>query len=154
MKRRIRKELLDELLADYKGPEDLTGPEGLLKQLTGALVERALGAELTEHLGYEPGAPGSAAAGNARNGTTSKTLTAERGNVVIETPRDRSGTFEPQLVPLDAIWPIIYLDTIVLKVRDQGVAQNKHVYLAMGINDEGKKDGLGIWMEPNEGARF
>ena len=73
---------------------------------------------------------------------------------MIETPRDSIGTFEPQLVPLDAIWPIIYLDTIVLKVRDQGVAQNKHVYLAMGINDEGKKDGLGIWMEPNEGARF
>ena len=62
MKRRIRKELLDELLADYKGPEDLTGPDGLLKQLTGALVERALGAELTEHLGYEPGAAGSVAA--------------------------------------------------------------------------------------------
>ncbi len=55
MKRRIRKELLDELLADYKGPEDLTGPDGLLKQLTGALVERALAAELTDHLGHEPG---------------------------------------------------------------------------------------------------
>ena len=89
MKRRIRKELLDELLADYKGPEDLTGPEGLLKQLTGALVERALGAELTEHLGYEPGAPGSTAAGNARNGTTAKTLTTEPGEIAIETPRDR-----------------------------------------------------------------
>jgi len=55
MKRRIRKELLDELLAGYKNPEDLTGPDGLLKQLTGALVERALGAELTDHLGHEPG---------------------------------------------------------------------------------------------------
>lgn len=58
MKRRIRKELLDELLAGHQGPEELTGPDGLLKQLTGALVERALGAELTEHLGYEPGRPG------------------------------------------------------------------------------------------------
>jgi transposase-like protein len=57
MKRRIRKELLDELLADYRGPEDMTGPDGLLKQLTGALVERVLAAELTDHLGHEPGAP-------------------------------------------------------------------------------------------------
>src|SRR5712691_10729465 len=89
MKRRIRKELLDELLADYKGPEDLTGPDGLLKQLTGALVERALGAELTEHLGYEPGAPSSLAAGNARNGTTPKTLTTDQGEIAIETQRDR-----------------------------------------------------------------
>jgi len=68
MKRRIRKELLDELLAGYTNPEDLTGPDGLLKQLTGALVERALSAELTDHLGHEPG--GAAVNGNMRNGTT------------------------------------------------------------------------------------
>ena len=96
MKRRIRKELLDELLAGYEKPEDLTGPEGLLKQLTGALVERALSAELTDHLGHEPGAPSTS--GNARNGTSPKTLTTDQGDVPIEVPRDRNGTFEPQLV--------------------------------------------------------
>src|ERR1044071_965861 len=95
MKRRIRKELLDELLADYRGPEDLTGPDGLLKQLTGALVERALGAELTEHLGHEPGGDSS---GNIRNGTSPKTLITESGEIPIDVPRDRLGTFEPQLV--------------------------------------------------------
>jgi len=213
MKRSIRKELLDELLAGYEKPEDLTGPEGLLKQLTGALVERALGAELTDHLGHEPGSP--AVGGNARNGTSPKTLTTDQGDVPIEVPRDRNGTFEPQLVkkhqrrftgfddkilsmyargmsvrdiqahlseiygteisptlistvtdavvdevakwqgrPLDPIWPIMYLDALVLKVRDQGVVQNKHVYLAMGISLEGKKEVLGLWMEPNEGAKF
>ena len=71
MKRRIRKELLDELLADYKGPEDMTGPEGLLKQLTGALVERALAAELTDHLGHEPG-------GRAQRAATPATARARR----------------------------------------------------------------------------
>ena len=96
MKRRIRKELLDELLADYKGPADMTGPDGLLKQLTGALVERALAAELTDHLGHEPGEP--TVAGNTRNGTKPKTLTTDQGEVAIETPRDRNSTFEPQLV--------------------------------------------------------
>jgi len=93
MKRRVRKELLDELLAGYKGPEDLTGPDGLLKQLTGALVERALGAKLTEHLGYDPGTAGSVAAGNARNGTMPRTPTIDQGEIAIETPRDRNGTF-------------------------------------------------------------
>ena len=96
MKRRIREELLDELLAGYTNPEDLTGPEGLLKQLTGALAERAMSAELTDHLGHEPG--GAATNGNTRHGTTLKTLTTDQGNVPIEAPRDRNGTFEPRLV--------------------------------------------------------
>ena len=213
MKTKIRKELLDELLAGYSGPEDMTGPEGLLKRLTGALVERALAAELTDHLGHQPGA--AVVNGNARNGTTPKTLTTEQGDVAIETPRDRNGTFEPQLVkkhqrrftgfddkilsmyargmsvrdiqahlteiygteispslistvtdavvdevtkwqarPLDTVWPIVYLDALVLKVRDQGVVQNKHVYMALGINVEGKKEVMGLWIEPNEGAKF
>src|SRR6187397_1831099 len=69
MKKPIRKELLDELLAEYANPEDLTGPEGLLKRLTGALVERALQPELADHLGYEPGAPEGQGRGNSRNGT-------------------------------------------------------------------------------------
>jgi len=213
MKNKIRKELLDELLAGYSGPEDMIGPEGLLKRLTGALVERALAAELTDHLGHESGE--TVANGNARNGTTPKTLTTDQGEVRIETPRDRDGTFEPQLVkkhqrrftgfddkilsmyargmtvrdiqahlseiygteisptlistvtdavvdevakwqarPLEAVWPIVYLDAIVMKVRDQGVVQNKHLYLALGISVEGKKEVLGLWIEPNEGAKF
>lgn len=215
MKRKIRKELLDELLAGYEKPEDLTGPEGLLKQLTGALVERALGAELTEHLGYEPGAPEGTGTGNSRNGASPKRLVTEQGEIPIEVPRDRNGSFEPQLVkkhqrrfdgfddkilsmyargmtvrdiqghlselygteispslisavtdavvdevtkwqsrPLDAIWPVIYLDAIVLKVREQGVVRNKHVYLALGISLEGKKEVLGMWLETTEGAKF
>jgi putative transposase len=215
MKRRIRKELLDELLAGYEKPEDLTGPEGLLKQLTGALVERALGTELTEHLGYEPGAPEGAGTGNSRNGTSPKTLLTEQGEIPIEVPRDRAGTFEPKLVKkhqrrfdgfdekilsmyargmtvreiqehlselygtevspslisavtdavvdevtkwqaraLDPIWPVIYLDAIVLKVREQGLVRNKHVYLALGISLEGKKEVLGMWLETTEGAKF
>jgi putative transposase len=215
MKRRIRKERLDELLAGYEKPEDLTGPEGLLKQLTGALVERALGTELTEHLGYEPGAPEGAGTGNSRNGTSPKTLLTEQGEIPIEVPRDRAGTFEPKLVKkhqrrfdgfdekilsmyargmtvreiqehlselygtevspslisavtdavvdevtkwqaraLDPIWPVIYLDAIVLKVREQGLVRNKHVYLALGISLEGKKEVLGMWLETTEGAKF
>jgi putative transposase len=214
-KPKIRKELLDELLAGYESPEDLTGPEGLLKRLTGALVERALGAELTDHLGYEPGAPEGSGSGNSRNGTSDKTLVTEQGEIPIEVPRDRNGTFEPQLVkkhqrrfdgfddkilsmyargmtvrdiqahlselygteisptlistvtdavvdevvkwqnrPLDAVWPIVYLDALVLKVREQGVVQNRHVYLALGIGLEGKKEVLGMWVETNEGAKF
>jgi transposase-like protein len=90
MKRKIRKELLDELLAGYEEPEDLTGPEGLLKQLTGALVERALGTELTEHLGYEAGAPEGAGTGNSRNGSSPKMLLTEQGEIPIEVPRDRA----------------------------------------------------------------
>ncbi len=214
-KPKIRKELLDELLAGYESPEDLTGPEGLLKRLTGALVERALGAELTDHLGYEAGAPEGAGSGNSRNGTSDKTLVTEQGEIPIEVPRDRNGTFEPQLVkkhqrrfdgfddkilsmyargmtvrdiqahlselygteisptlistvtdavveevvrwqtrPLESVWPIVYLDALVLKVREQGVVQNRHVYLALGIGLEGRKEVLGMWMETNEGAKF
>jgi putative transposase len=82
MKRRIRKELLDELLAGYQNPEDLTGPEGLLKKLTGALVERALSAKLTDHLGHDPGE--SVGSGNTRNGTSPKTLVTDQGEVPID----------------------------------------------------------------------
>jgi putative transposase len=213
--RKIRRELLDELLAGYSKPEDLTGPEGLLKQLTGALVERALQAELTDHLGYDEHAVGGRGSGNSRNGSGSKTLQTEQGPLPVEIPRDRNGTFEPQLVkkhqrrftgfddkilgmyargmsvrdiqsqlselygteispdlissvtdevvaevqawqarPLDAIWPIVYLDALVIKVRDQGVVGNKSAYLAMGIDLDGKKQILGLWLEANEGAKF
>ena len=214
-KQEIRKELLDELLAGYSSPEDLTGPEGLLKRLTGALVGRALQAEMTEHLGYEPHAPEGHGSGNSRNGTSPKTLTTEQGQLPIVVPRDRNGTFEPKLVkkhqrrfdgfddkilsmyargmsvrdiqghltelygtdispdlishvtdavvdevqawqarPLDAVWPVIYLDALVIKVRDQGVVQNKAAYLALGLGVDGRKEVLGLWLETTEGAKF
>lgn len=208
-------ELLDQLLAGYSKPEDLTGPEGLLKQLTGALVERALEAEMTDHLGYEPHAAEGRGSGNSRNGKTAKTLTTEQGDVIVEVPRDRNGTFEPQLVrkhqrrftgfddkilsmyargmsardiqahlseiygtevapslissvtdavveeiagwqarPLDPVWPFLFLDALVIKVRDQGVVQNKSAYLALGVGPDGRKEILGLWLESTEGAKF
>jgi putative transposase len=213
--KKIRPELLDELLAGYSKPEDLTGPEGLLKRLKGALVERALKAELTEHLGYEEHAVTGRGSGNSRNGAGAKTLQTEEGPIAIEVPRDRKGTFEPQLVkkhqrrfdgfddkilgmyargmsvrdiqaqlielygtevspdlisavtdevfaevqawqarPLEAIWPIVYLDALVIKVRDQGVVVNRSAYLALGVGLEGTKQVLGLWLEANEGAKF
>ena len=97
--RRIRRELIDELLGEYSGPEDLLGPTGLIKELTGALVSRAMDAELTHHLGYDPGSQPPAGQGNRRNGTGSKTLRTDGGPITIEVPRDRQGSFEPQIVP-------------------------------------------------------
>src|SRR6516165_5048901 len=94
----ITPELLDQLLANYEKPEDLTGEEGLFKQLKKALIERALGAELTEHLGYEKGDPAGRGSGNSRNGSSSKTVLSEDGEIEIAVPRDRAGSFEPQLI--------------------------------------------------------
>jgi putative transposase len=94
----IRQELLDELLADYKGREDLVGPDGLIKELFKRLIETAAGAELTEHLGYERGDPAGRGSGNSRNGTSSKTLVTEHGEVPVAIARDRNGSFEPQIV--------------------------------------------------------
>ena len=94
----ITPELLDQLLANYEKPEDLTGDDGLFKQLKKALIERALGAELTDHLGYEKGDPTGRRRGNSRNGSSSKTLLTEDGKVDIAVPRDRAGSFEPQLI--------------------------------------------------------
>ena len=94
----IKPEHLDELLAGYETPEDLLGEEGLFKQLKKALLERALGAELTHHLGYEKGDPAGRGTGNNRNGTYPKTVLTEDGSVEIEVPRDRNGSFEPQIV--------------------------------------------------------
>jgi putative transposase len=87
------------LLAGYKGPEDLIGEQGLLKQLTKALVERALNAELTHHLGYEKHDPGGRLSGNSRNGTSRKKLKGDFGEAEIAVPRDRNGSFTPQIVP-------------------------------------------------------
>src|SRR6476660_2053517 len=95
----IDKELIDKLLANYKDPEDLVGEQGLLKQLTKALVERAMQAELTHHLGYEKRDPAGRGSGNSRNGSSRKKLKGDFGEAEIEVPRDRNGSFQPQIVP-------------------------------------------------------
>src|SRR6478735_6818667 len=94
----ITPELLDQLLANYEKPEDLTGADGLFKQLKKALIERALGAELSEHLGYEKGDPTGRGSGNSRNGTSPKTILTDDGEIDIAVPRDRAGSFEPLLI--------------------------------------------------------
>lgn len=211
----IRKELLDELIASCEGSEDLLGPDGLLKQLKGALVERMLREEMTDHLGHEKGAPDGRRGSNVRNGSSPKTLKGDDGELPIRVPRDRDGSFEPKVVPkhqrhfdgfddkimsmyargmsvreiqghleelygtnvspdlisrvtdgvieevkawqnrpLDAVYPIVYLDALVVKVREQGTVQNKSVYLALGVNMDGHKEALGLWIEGTEGAKF
>ena len=94
----ITKEVLDELLREYKGPDDFYGPDGLIKQLSKALIERAMQAELTEQIGYEKSEAGEKAARNRRNGNSSKPLRTDQGPMEIEVPRDRDGQFEPQIV--------------------------------------------------------
>jgi putative transposase len=89
----------DRLLADYKKPEDLIGENGLLKQLTKRLVERALEAEMASHLGHAKNEPVANPKGNTRNGKSKKTLKGEFGELPIDIPRDRDGSFEPQIVP-------------------------------------------------------
>ena len=209
------KELIDKLLEDYKKPEDIVGENGLLKQLTKALVERALQAELTTHLGYEKHSLEGHNSGNTRNGTSSKQLKGEFGEVQIEVRRDRQASFEPKLVakgqtrfagfdekilslyargmttreiqghleemyqvevsptlisnvteavleevkawqarPLDAIYAIVYLDALVVKMRSDGRVENRAVYVAIGITLAGQKEVLGLWTSANEGAKF
>jgi transposase-like protein len=95
----IRKELLDELLKEYKGPDDFYGPDGIMKQLSKALIERMMEAELTEQIGYEKNDPGEKETTNRRNGKSSKTLRTDQGPMEIEVPRDRDGEFEPKIIP-------------------------------------------------------
>jgi putative transposase len=208
-------ELIDKLLSDYEKPEDLIGENGLLKQLTKALVERALHAELTTHLGYEKHSAEGQHSGNSRNGTSAKRLKGEFGTLEIAVPRDRQSSFEPKLVPkgqtrwqgfddkilslyargmtrreiqghleemyqvevsptliwnvtdavmeevkawqtrpLDAIYPILYLDALVVKMRVEGRVENRAVYVAIGITLEGHQEVLGLWSSSNEGAKF
>ena len=90
--------LIDKLLADYKKPEDIIGENGLLKQLTKALLERAMQAEMTDHLGYEKHDPAGNNSGNSRNGATTKTLKGDFGEMPLETPRDRNGSYEPKII--------------------------------------------------------
>jgi len=212
----IRKEILDELIKDYKNPEDLIGEDGLLKQLTKALLERAMSAELTHELGYEKHDKSSLKAdANRRNGTTRKRVRSKHGEIDLDVPRDREGEFEPVIVkkhqrrfdgfddlilslyskgmstrdirshieelygievspdlvstvtdnvhelvkewqsrPLDAIYPIVYLDAIRVKIRVEGRVQNRCVYISIGVNLSGIKEVLGLWSAETEGAKF
>jgi len=98
MAQAIRDEVIEELLQGYSAPQDLLGEEGLFKQLKKKLLERALGAELSEHLGYEKGDPAGRGSGNSRNGHSSKTVLGDDGAIELAIPRDRNGSFEPQIV--------------------------------------------------------
>ena len=169
-------QLADSLLTNYKKPEDLIGENGLLKQLTKMLVERALETEMAEHLGHDKSDPVTNVTGNARNGHSAKTLKGEFGELPLDIPRDRQGVFEPQLIgkhqtrwagfddkiislawqarPLDPLYPILYLDCIHIKVRDTGAVRVKAVYLAIGVNLDGHKEVLGLWIAQTEGAKF
>jgi len=207
-------ELLDELLKG-KTPEEILGKGGLVKELTKRLVERALEGELTDHLGYEKNAASGRKTGNSRNGKSTKRVKGDSGELELEVPRDRDGSFDPQLVrkrqrrlpgfdekvialyargmttreiqghlhelydvevsptlisnvtdtvledvkawqsrPLDAVYPIVYLDAIHVKLRTSGHVQNQAVYLALGVNLEGQKELLGLWVGETEGAKF
>jgi putative transposase len=211
----IKKEILDELIKDYKKPEDLIGETGLLKQLTKALLERAMNTELTQHLGYERHDPAGYNSGNSRNGTTPKTVQGDFGAMVVETPRDRNGSFEPQILPkhqtrfegfddkilsmyargmttreiqghlremygvdvsptlvsdvtdavldevrawqnrpLEPIYGIVFLDALYVKMRHEGRVENRAVYVALGVDLEGRKEVLGLWTSGSEGAKF
>jgi putative transposase len=98
MAQTIRDELIEELLQGYHSPQDLLGEDGLFRELKKRLLERALGAELSEHLGYEKGDPAGRGSGNSRNGYSSKTVIGDDGAVEITVPRDRNSTFEPQII--------------------------------------------------------
>ena len=211
----VQPDLIGLLLADYKKPEDLIGENGILKQLTKAIVERALQAELAAHLGHDKHETVANENGNTRNGSSAKTLKGDFGALPIDIPRDRDGSFEPQLVakhqtrwtgfddkilslyargmtvreiqghleemygtevsptlissvtdavmdevkawqarPLEGLYPIVYLDCIHAKVRDTGAVRVKAVYLALGVNLNGDKELLGLWVAQTEGAKF
>ncbi len=94
----IDTKLIDQLLTNYKKPEDIIGENGLLKELTKAILERALQAEMTDHVGYEKHDPAGHHRGNTRNGKSQKTLRGDFGELQLETPRDRQARFEPKIV--------------------------------------------------------
>jgi transposase-like protein len=205
-------EALDALIGETRTPEQL---EALFRQMKKRIVERMLGAELSHHLGYAPGEAKPADQANHRNGTTPKTVLTDDGTLPLDVPRDRAGTFEPQLVPkgvrrlpgfdakvlslyargltvreiqghleelyqiaiapdvistvtdavleevtawqqrpLDRVYPVVILDALRVKIRDEGVVRNKAVYLAIGVARDGTKDVLGLWIEQTEGAAF
>ena len=206
-------EVVDELLAGASTEQQLTGQGGLLGQLTKRMVERAMEVELTDHLGYETHVEPPGGAGNTRNGSTPKRLITEHGEVQINTPRDRDGSFEPRIVkkrqrrfegfdskilalyargmstrdisahleeiygvqvgrdliskvtdavvedagvwqtrPLEDVYPVVFLDALVLKIRDGGSVVRKACYLAITL--DGDREVLGLWFQDNEGAKF
>ena len=206
----ISKQVLDELLGD-RDPNGVFSKDGLLDDLKKALAERILNSELDEHLENEHGSGKT----NRRNGTSPKTVQTESSKVPLDIPRDRAGTFDPQLIaryqrrfpgfdekiismyargmtvreiqghlediygvdaspalisritdtvmdavkewqarPLDACYPLIFFDAIRVKIRDEGFVRNKAVYIALGIQPDGTKEVLGIWIEQTEGAKF
>lgn len=211
----IDTDLIDQLLKDYKSPEDVLGENGLIKQFTRAVLERAMQAELTDHLGYEKHNPKGQNSGNSRNGKSTKTLKGDFGSLPIDVPRDRDSSFEPKIVakgqtrfdgfddkilslyargmttrqiqqhleeiykvevspsliskvtdavidevrswqsrPLESIYPVVYFDCLMVKIRDGAHVLNKAVYLAIGITREGLKEALGLWISQTEGAKF
>lgn len=211
----IRPELLDELLKEYQTPQDLLGDEGILKQLTKAMIERCLQTEMEEHLGYPKHGRKEEEQSNVRNGKGRKKLKSEHGELEIAVPRDRDSSFEPVLVKkrqtrlegfeekiialyargmttrdiqaqlqdlygvevsptfisnvteevmeevrqwqnrlLEPLYPIMYVDCLVVKVRENQRVINKAVYLVLGVTMEGHKELLGMWMSENEGAKF
>jgi transposase-like protein len=221
-KRPERPPVVDEQLADQllgkaqAGGVELLGPDGLLSQVTKAVLERALAEEMTSHLGYEKHDAAGRGSGNNRNGTTGKTVLTDVGAVDLAVPRDRNGSFEPQIVrkgqtrlkgfndriialyargmttrdirahlremydvevspdlisrvtdavaeelaewqsrPLDRVYPVVFIDALMIKIRD-GVVANRPVYLAIGIDCEGAKQVLGLWVGPTTGesAKF
>jgi putative transposase len=208
----IDPKLIDELSKSIKTEKDLAALSRHLLKLT---VERAMNAELDDHLGYEKHSQEGKNTGNSRNGHSSKTLKGDFGEVEIITPRDRNSTFEPQIIrkgqtritefdeqilalyargmttrdiadtfremygaevshsliskvteavmdeinawqirPLDNIYPILYLDCIVIKCHQDKRVINKSIYLALAINCDGQKELLGLWIAENEGAKF
>jgi transposase-like protein len=208
-KRILSKQMLDELTAGYKTPEQM---EGLYAQMLQHMINRSLEAEMQAHVGHEPYGK---SAGNLRNGKAHKTVQSSQGDLQIETPRDREGTFEPQLVkkrqvrlagmeekilalyargmttrdiegalvdlygvtishtlisqvtdtvldearvwqsrPLESIYPIVWLDGIVVKVQQHKQVINKSAHVVLGVNLRGEKEVLGLWLAENEGAKF
>jgi len=215
MAEKTQEQLIDELLKDYKGPESFWGETGIFAQLKKKIIERTLDAEMDNHLGYTRHDPKGHNSGNSRNGRGKKTVVIDSEQVELGPPRDRNGTFEPQLIPkrqkyfegfdekilamyargmsvrdiqscllemyqvdvseglisqategimeevkawqnrpLDNIYPIIFLDCIVVKSREEGRVANRSVYLALGVTMEGQKELLGSWIAQNEGAKF
>ena len=204
---------LDGLFAKIDAGEiELTGDGGFIPGLIKATLERGLRVELSDHLGYEKGASEASAFSNSRNGATPKTVASQVGDVELAIPRDRDGSFTPQLVPkgsrrlgglddmiislyaggmtvrdighhlastigtelshetisnitdqvadevvkwqerpLDVLYPVIYLDAIVVKVRDGGHVANKAAHIAVGVDMDGIKHVLGIWLQTSEG---
>ena len=163
-------ELLDALLAGAKTAEEIAGPDGLLGQLTRRLLNRTLEAELTEHLGYEAGEAPPGGAGNARNGKPGKTILTDQGPLRIRSPRDRKGTFEPQIVRKRQTRWVGFDDRVIslyargLTVREiQGhlaeiygteVSPDLISKITDTVNLDGERDMLGLWFQQTEGAKF